>query len=56
MGKELRMTAQQLSSCVSLFYVGYIITELPATLFLKRITANIQLTLALFSWGMFTTL
>ena len=56
MGKELEMTSQQLSACVSLFYVGYIIMEPPATLFLKRVTARVQLSLALIAWGTLTTL
>ena len=50
------MTAQQLSSCTSLFYVGYLIFELPACLFLKKVTANMQLGAALLFWGTFTTL
>ena len=50
------MTPNDLSSTVSLFYVGYIIMELPATLFLKKVTAKIQLTGALLSWGTFTAL
>jgi hypothetical protein len=44
------MTPSQLSMDVSLFYVGYILLELPATLFMKKkITANVQLSAALFS-------
>jgi len=49
------MTATELSSCISLFYVGYLIFELPACLFLKRVTANLQLGFALLFWGTFTT-
>jgi fucose permease len=50
------MNAGQLSNDISLFYVGYIIFELPATLFLKKVTANFQLGIALMAWGTFTTL
>ena len=50
------MTPSQLSTDVSLFYVGYILLELPATLLLKKIRPNVQLSAALFSWGTFTTL
>jgi fucose permease len=56
MGKELRMTAQQLSASLSMFYIGYIIMQLPATLYLKRVTARVQLSAALMAWGLFTTL
>jgi fucose permease len=56
LSEELRMTPSQLSTDVSLFYVGYILLELPATLFMKKITPNVQLSAALFSWGTFTTL
>ena len=54
--KELKMTASELSACISLFYVGYIVFELPACLFLKKVTPNIQLGTALIFWGTFTTL
>ena len=50
------MTATQLSTVLSLFYVGYLIFELPACLFLKKVTANLQLGAALIFWGTFTTL
>jgi hypothetical protein len=54
--KEFKMDAAQLSNDISLFYVGYIIFQLPATLFLKKITANFQLGIALMTWGTFTAL
>jgi hypothetical protein len=50
------MDAGQLSNVISLFHVGYIIFGLPATLSLKRVTANFQLGIALIAWGTFTTL
>ena len=56
MGKELSITANQLSTVVSMFYVGYCVMEFPATLFLKKITARVQIATALWSWGLFTTL
>jgi hypothetical protein len=39
--KELKMTATELSSCLSLFYVSYLVFELPACLFLKKVTASL---------------
>jgi hypothetical protein len=50
------MDAYQLSNDISLFHVGYIIFILPATLFLKKMTANFQLGIALMTWGTLTTL
>jgi hypothetical protein len=54
--KELKMDAGQLSNAISLFNVGFIIFQLPASLFLKKVTANYQLGIALMAWGTFTTL
>jgi len=56
MGKELSITSNQLSVVVSMFYVGYFIMSFPATLLLKKITGNVQIATALWSWGLFTTL
>ena len=56
MGEELSITANQLSSIASMFYVGYCIMEFPATLFLKRITGRVQIAFALWAWGTFTCL
>ena len=39
-----------------MFYIGYIIMQLPATLYLKKVTARVQLSAALMAWGLFTTL
>ena len=50
------MDAHQLSNDISLLYLGYIMFDLPATLILKRVTANLQLGTALIAWGAFTTL
>ena len=52
--KELKMTATELSSYLSLFYVGYLVFELPACLFLRKVTANLQLGAALIFRGITT--
>ena len=56
MGEELKMDSQQLSACVSMFYVGCIIKEPPATLFLKKVTARVELIGTLLTWGTFPVL
>lgn len=56
MSAKLGLTGQQLATCVSLFYVGYIVFQLPGDLFLRKITPPIQLGLALITWGFLTTL
>lgn len=54
MTKDLMLTPHMLSNCVSVFYVGYIIFQLPGDLFLRMVTPPIQLGLALMVWGSFT--
>lgn len=55
MTEELRMSAQQLSTCVSIFYVGYIVFQLPGYLCLRLVRPPVQLGLALMFWGTFNT-
>lgn len=56
MSENLHLTGKQLANCVSLFYVGYIVFQLPGDLFLRKVTPPIQLCLAMVSWGLVTTL
>ncbi|KFY85767.1 hypothetical protein V500_08136 [Pseudogymnoascus sp. VKM F-4518 (FW-2643)] len=56
MNKDLKITPQQYSNCVSLFYLGYIVFELPGTIFLRKISPPIQLGVAMMGWGTCTTL
>ncbi|KAF2670439.1 putative pantothenate transporter [Microthyrium microscopicum] len=53
--EELNITADQLSTISAVFYVGHLLLQFPASLFLKRITAGTQISLALVVWGTFTT-
>lgn len=54
MAEDLNLTAHTLSTCVSLFYVAYILFQLPGDLFLRAVTPPIQLGFALIFWGSFT--
>ena len=56
MTDELHITPQQLSTCISVFYVSYIIFQLPGYLFLRIIPAPIQIGAALMFWGTFDSL
>jgi hypothetical protein len=55
MKEELELSDSQISLGVSLFYAGHTIIVLPASMLLLYTTANLQLGLALISWGGFTT-
>lgn len=56
MTKDLGISPQMFSTCVSMFYVGYIIFQLPGNIFLRVITPPVQLASALLLWGTFTSL
>lgn len=56
MTQELKITPQQYSNCVSFFYIGYIVFQFPATIFIRKIQPHFQLGLAMIGWGIFTTL
>lgn len=56
MQEDLGLTAHNFSTLVSLFYVGYIVFQIPGDVFMKKITPPIQLGVALISWGTFTAL
>lgn len=52
--QELELTPQQFSNVVNMFFVGYIIAQLPGTLFLRIVGPPIQLGTACVLWGVFT--
>jgi hypothetical protein len=56
MTKDLHMSAHQLSTSISIFYVGYIVFQLPGYLCLRVVRPPVQLGLALMCWGTFNTL
>jgi sugar phosphate permease len=56
MSEDLALTAGQLATCVSLFYVGYIVFQFPGDVLLRKITPPIQLGVAMITWGLLTTL
>ena len=56
MSKDLHLTPQMLSNCSAMFFVGYIVFQLPGDLFLRVVTPPLQLALALMVWGLFTAL
>lgn len=55
MTKELDMTSQQYSNCVAFFYIGYIVFQLPGTVFIRKIQPQYQLGIAMIGWGTATT-
>ena len=56
MTKDLHMSPQQLSTAASMFYVTYVVFQLPGNLALRVVDPQIQLALALMTWGLFNTL
>ena len=56
MTEKLGLSGVQLANAVSLFYVGYIVFQLPGDIFLRKITPPVQLGTAMITWGLLTTL
>ncbi|TAQ84354.1 hypothetical protein B7494_g7317 [Chlorociboria aeruginascens] len=56
MSRDLHLTSQMLSNCSAMFFVVYIVFQLPGDLFLRVLTPPIQMALALMTWGLFTAL
>ncbi|KAJ5453418.1 uncharacterized protein N7458_004374, partial [Penicillium daleae] len=54
LNKELQLSPRQFSNIINLFYVGYIVAQLPGTLFLRFIGPSGQLGTACVLWGVFT--
>ena len=51
MNKELAITSQQFGLIAGIFFVGYVIFEVPSNLLLHRIGARIWIARILLSWG-----
>ncbi|KAA8911485.1 major facilitator superfamily domain-containing protein [Sphaerosporella brunnea] len=49
---ELRMTADEYNWVQSIYFISYIIFEVPSNLFLKRMTPRLWQTRIVFSWGL----
>jgi len=56
MSETLGLSGAQLATCVSLFYVGSIVFQLPGDMFLRKITPPTQLGVAMVIWGLITSL
>ncbi|KAK4703906.1 hypothetical protein P7C70_g2317, partial [Phenoliferia sp. Uapishka_3] len=50
--KDLALTSKQYSNCLAIYFVTYIVSEVPATLVLKFITPKIWLPLLTGLWGL----
>ena len=51
MNKELAITSQQFGLIAGIFFIGYVIFEVPSNLLLHRIGARIWIARILLSWG-----
>jgi hypothetical protein len=54
--EDLSLTPERLSTAASMFYVTYILFQLPGTLSLRIIKPPYVLGAALMTWGTFNTL
>ncbi|KAH8923191.1 MFS transporter [Atractiella rhizophila] len=54
--KDLGLKGTQFNTCLAVFYAGYICSELPSNLILKRVGANYWLPTLVIAWGVVTTL
>lgn len=54
MTEQLGIDSHQFSTIVTLFYVGFIVFQLPGDIFLRAITPAVQLGIALSIWGALT--
>jgi MFS transporter, ACS family, 4-hydroxyphenylacetate permease len=51
MNRELRLTATQFGAANTIFYLGYILCEIPSNLMLARVGARLWLPRILITWG-----
>ena len=51
MNKELAITSQQFGLIAGIFFIGYVLFEVPSNLLLHKIGARIWISRILFSWG-----
>ncbi|CAO1637823.1 unnamed protein product [Sympodiomycopsis kandeliae] len=56
MEKDLGLKGLQFNTALAVFYIFYILAEVPSNLVLKRIGANIWLPSIIIAWGIITTL
>ncbi|KUJ07763.1 MFS general substrate transporter [Mollisia scopiformis] len=53
--EQLKLSAKDYSNAANMFLVGYVVFQLPGTLLIKKIGPPIQFGIAMFMWGVFTT-
>ncbi|CAO3677106.1 unnamed protein product [Umbelopsis ramanniana] len=51
---SLQLNPSQFSTCLALFYVSYILFEVPANVLLKRFKVNVWISIIMFLWGAIT--
>ncbi|KAI8338975.1 major facilitator superfamily domain-containing protein [Chlamydoabsidia padenii] len=54
--EDVHITPDQFNSCVTIFYVGFLLFQIPSNILLKRFTAKRWLPLLMFVWGTMATL
>src|SRR5580693_3533818 len=56
MNKELAITSQQFGFLAGIFFIGYVLSEVPSNLMLHKVGARIWIARILVSWGLLATL
>lgn len=56
MGSELSMTSAQIGLAAGLFFIGYILLEIPSNMMLNRFGARLWISRIIVSWGLVTML
>ncbi|KAI8888239.1 MFS general substrate transporter [Backusella circina FSU 941] len=52
--EDLHLTPKQLSTCISAFYITYIMFEVPSNIILERTSAKVWLSFIMLLWGIMT--
>jgi MFS family permease len=54
MAEELHLDAQDYTNAANIFLIGYIVFQLPATVFIKKVGPPLQFGVAMIAWGALT--
>ena len=52
--KDLRLTGTQYSTCLTIFFVPYVVFEIPSNIILKRLKPHVWLSICMFGFGLVT--
>lgn len=56
LSKELKLTGHEYNNCLVIFFVPYVLFEIPSNIILKRLRARVWLSICMFGFGLMTVL